>query len=73
MKKPLRELDLQPSRRSLAGFQMGFLAVALWPAVPAPVTLVASYLFGCASLAMFVRDWLYVSCRFLPASAPSLR
>lgn len=57
----VRELDPSATRRLLAGCQMGFLAVALWPQVPAALTVSASYLFGAATLAMFARDWLYVS------------
>jgi CDP-diacylglycerol---glycerol-3-phosphate 3-phosphatidyltransferase len=70
--KPVRELDRLSIRRILAGCQMGFLAVALWPAVPGSLAGLACHLFGGATLAIFARDWLYVSCR-LGASAPSSR
>jgi CDP-diacylglycerol---glycerol-3-phosphate 3-phosphatidyltransferase len=69
--RPLRELDRLGLRRILAGCQMGFLAVALWPPVSGSLAAVVCYVFGGATLAMFVRDWLYVSCRI--ASAPSSR
>jgi CDP-diacylglycerol---glycerol-3-phosphate 3-phosphatidyltransferase len=58
----VRELDRLTLRRALAGSQMGFLAVALWPSVSAGISYRASYLFGVASLAVFMRDWLFVSC-----------
>jgi CDP-diacylglycerol--glycerol-3-phosphate 3-phosphatidyltransferase len=61
--KSVRELDPLRLRRLLAGFQMGFLAVALWPQIPETVTRVAAIPFGAATLAMFLRDWLFVSQR----------
>jgi CDP-diacylglycerol--glycerol-3-phosphate 3-phosphatidyltransferase len=61
--KTVKELDPSRVRRLLAGFQMGFLAVALWPQIPETVTGIAAYPFGVASLAMFLRDWLFVSQR----------
>lgn len=61
--KPVRDLDPSRPRRLLAGFQMGFLATALWPQVPEAVSMAAAYPFGAASLLMFARDWLYVSHR----------
>jgi CDP-diacylglycerol--glycerol-3-phosphate 3-phosphatidyltransferase len=62
--KSVRELDPSRLRRLLAGFQMGFLAVALWPQIPESVTRAAAIPFGAATLAIFLRDWLYVSQRF---------
>jgi CDP-diacylglycerol--glycerol-3-phosphate 3-phosphatidyltransferase len=61
--KTVKELDPSRVRRLLAGFQMGFLAVALWPQIPETVTEIAAYPFVAAGLAMFLRDWLYVSQR----------
>ncbi len=61
--RPVRDLDSSPPRRLLAGFQMGFLAVALWPQIPETLTRIAAYPFGAATLAMFLRDWLLVSHR----------
>jgi CDP-diacylglycerol--glycerol-3-phosphate 3-phosphatidyltransferase len=61
--KPVRRLDFSRLRRFLAGLQMGFLAAALWPQVPPALTLAAAYPFGAATLAMFLRDWLFVSHR----------
>ncbi|MGH9320616.1 MAG: CDP-alcohol phosphatidyltransferase family protein [Vicinamibacteria bacterium] len=59
----VRELDPSRLRRLLAGFQMGFLAVMLWPPIPAAVSRNAAYAFGGATLLMFARDWLIVSSR----------
>ncbi len=55
--------DLPPSirRRALAGFQMGFLAVMLWPLFSPPGTHVAALLFGIPILLGFLQDWLYVT------------
>lgn len=56
-----RELDSCRLRRVLAGASMGFLAVSLWPLVPAPVTMRAAFVFGGATLLMFARDFWYTS------------
>ena len=61
--RPVADLDPSRWRRVLAGWQMGFLAVALWPQVPAALSRGAAYPFGAMTLAMFVRDWLFVSHR----------
>jgi CDP-diacylglycerol--glycerol-3-phosphate 3-phosphatidyltransferase len=61
LRKPARPLDPSALRRVLAGVQMGFLATALWPQVPSWLTQIAAYPFGAATLAMFVRDGLFVS------------
>jgi CDP-diacylglycerol--glycerol-3-phosphate 3-phosphatidyltransferase len=61
--KPVRSLDPSGLRRLLAGLQMGFLASVLWPQVPPELSLAAAYPFGAATLAMFLRDWLFVSHR----------
>jgi CDP-diacylglycerol--glycerol-3-phosphate 3-phosphatidyltransferase len=59
----VRELDPSSLRRILAGGQMAFLAVSLWPFVSSSSTLPLSYAFGAATLLMFARDWRYVSSR----------
>jgi len=56
-------LDPNRLRRWLAGVQMGFLAVSLWPWVSASVTLFAAPFFAGATAAMFLRDWWVVSAR----------
>jgi CDP-diacylglycerol--glycerol-3-phosphate 3-phosphatidyltransferase len=54
---------LPPSymRRRLAGFQMGILAVFLWPMARPPGTVLAELIIGVPLLLGFVRDWLLVS------------
>lgn len=59
----VRELAPSSLRRILAGGQMAFLAVSLWPFVSSSATLPPSYAFGAATLLMFARDWRYVSSR----------
>lgn len=61
--QPVHDLDPSSVRRFLAGAQMGFLAVALWPQVPVEVSRAAAYPFGALTLAMFLRDWRFVSHR----------
>ena len=53
---------LPPSirRRGLAGLQMGFLAVMLWPIFSPPGTYIAAALFGLPFLISFLFDWLFV-------------
>lgn len=62
--------DLTPSihRRLIAGLQMGFMSVVLWPVVPAAMTQLAGSVFFAASAASFIRDWLVVSGAIDPAS-----
>ena len=50
-------------RRAWAGFQMGYLVVALWPLFYPPVTRVAGFAFMLPTLTGFVIDWLVVSGR----------
>jgi CDP-diacylglycerol--glycerol-3-phosphate 3-phosphatidyltransferase len=54
---------LPPSfmRRRLAGFQMGILAVFLWPIARPPGTVLAELIVGVPLLIGFIRDWLLVS------------
>ncbi|MBN1835176.1 MAG: flippase-like domain-containing protein [Spirochaetales bacterium] len=63
---PLLELPPSYLRRRLAGFQMGVLAVLLWPIAAPPVTTVAEALVAVPLLAGFLRDWLLVSGRLDP-------
>jgi CDP-diacylglycerol--glycerol-3-phosphate 3-phosphatidyltransferase len=57
---PVRDLDPSRLRRLLAGSQMTFLAVALWPQLPGTLSFAAAYPFGALTLAMFLRDWHFV-------------
>lgn len=58
-------LDLDPNslRRVLAGVQMAYLSLALWPPISSELSLFVAPLFGGATLAMFARDWWHVSAR----------
>jgi uncharacterized protein (TIRG00374 family) len=55
---PLPESRL---RRPLAGIQMGFIAVLLWPVISPPGTHLAAVLFAAPFLTSFTLDWLAVS------------
>lgn len=59
--KPVYQLPLNMSRRAVAGFQMGFLAVVLWPILAPPATSVAGFAFMLPLLGGFIIDWLIVS------------
>ena len=50
-------------RRTLAGFQMGYVAVVLWPPFDAQITRLAGFAFMLPILIGFVVDWLVVSGR----------
>ena len=50
-------------RRTLAGFQMGYVAVVLWPPFAAELTRLAGFAFMLPLLIGFVVDWLVVSGR----------
>lgn len=63
-----RPLPPSAHRRIVAGFQMGFLAVVLWPILPAAAVTLAGTIFALATLASFSRDWLVVSGRIDPHS-----
>jgi CDP-diacylglycerol--glycerol-3-phosphate 3-phosphatidyltransferase len=69
-RRALPVLELPPSylRRRLAGFQMGVLAVVLWPLAAPPATTLAEGLVAIPLLAGFLRDWLLVSGRLDPRS-----
>ncbi|MFM1897317.1 MAG: hypothetical protein RLZZ385_2391 [Pseudomonadota bacterium] len=60
---PVHPLAPSPLRRALAGFQMGYVAVVLWPPFDAQVTVPAGFGFMVPVLAGFVVDWLVVSGR----------
>jgi CDP-diacylglycerol--glycerol-3-phosphate 3-phosphatidyltransferase len=65
--KPVCELPPSASRRPLAGAQMGFIAVMLWPLFSPPGTHLAAVLFALPFLAGFARDGLAVSGVDFPA------
>jgi CDP-diacylglycerol--glycerol-3-phosphate 3-phosphatidyltransferase len=59
-------------RRTLAGFQMGYVAVALWPPFHSSITIPAGFGFMIPVLLGFLADWLFVSGR-IAASPENLR
>ncbi len=60
---PIRALGPSKLRRILAGMQMGFLSVALWPIVDIRIMGVVGLVFAVPYLVVFGRDWLVVSAR----------
>jgi CDP-diacylglycerol--glycerol-3-phosphate 3-phosphatidyltransferase len=64
--RPVGELPPSYLRRRLAGFQMGVLAVVLWPIASPPITIIGEGLIGIPLLVGFARDWLVVSGRLDP-------
>jgi CDP-diacylglycerol--glycerol-3-phosphate 3-phosphatidyltransferase len=67
--RPVYDLPPSTQRRIVAGFQMGFASVMLWPIVYPPGTTLAGVAFAIPFTASFVRDWLVVSGSLDPASA----
>lgn len=67
---PIRPLPPALHRRAWAGFQMGFLVVALWPMFRPPVITIAGFAFMLPALIGFVLDWLIVSGRIDRNSKP---
>lgn len=61
--RPVGDLPQSRARRPLAGFQMVFITVALWPVVPAAVVETAAAVALAPSLLVFARDYLAVSGR----------
>lgn len=60
---PVYPLPPALHRRAWAGFQMGFLAVALWPIFHPPLTTLAGFAFMLPAVLGFLIDWLIVSGR----------
>ncbi len=60
---PIQALPDNPLRRTLAGFQMGFIAVALWPLLQPKLTIIAGVAFMLPVLLGFVLDWWVVTGR----------
>lgn len=59
--RPVYDLPPSISRRPLAGAQMGFMAVVLWPLFSPPGTHLVAALFALPFLIGFSYDWLVVS------------
>lgn len=66
---PVRDLPPSDNRRLIAGFQMGFMTVMLWPTLAPPTTTLACYMFSIPLAFSFGRDWLVVS-GLVDANAP---
>lgn len=60
---PLFAIEPKLSRRAIAGFQMGFIAVVLFPMFQPPATRIAGFAFMLPVLTGFLIDWLVVSGR----------
>lgn len=60
---PVYPLPPALHRRVWAGFQMGYLVVALWPLFYPPLTWLGGFAFMMPALIGFVVDWLIVSGR----------
>jgi CDP-diacylglycerol--glycerol-3-phosphate 3-phosphatidyltransferase len=66
--RPVYDLPPSTHRRIVAGFQMAFTSVVLWPIVYPPGTTLAGVAFAIPFTASFVRDWFVVSGHIDPAS-----
>jgi CDP-diacylglycerol--glycerol-3-phosphate 3-phosphatidyltransferase len=60
---PVYPLPPALHRRTWAGFQMGFLVVALWPLMRPSITTLAGFAFMLPAVLGFLIDWLIVSGR----------
>jgi len=69
---PIYPLPPYMHRRAWAGFQMGFLVVAIWPWFYPPTTTLAGFAFMVPVLIGFAVDWLFVSGRLDP-EAPTVQ
>ncbi len=58
---PVHPLPPSDLRRLIAGYQMAFISVALWPTPGVPVTTVSAVLFALPFVFSFGRDWLVTS------------
>ncbi len=65
---PVYEMTPSANRRIVAGYQTGFLSVALWPSFVPPLSTLAAVIFALPLLFSFGRDWLVVSGALDPAS-----
>ena len=65
---PVFKLEPRAGARMVAGFQMGFVGIALLPVFSPPATTIAAYIFMIPLLAGFVKDWLFV-CGYTTANS----
>ncbi|WP_415880693.1 CDP-alcohol phosphatidyltransferase family protein [Methylomonas sp. TEB] len=63
---PLYDLPGNPLRRTLAGFQMAFVALVLWPLLDPELTAIAGIAFMLPVLFGFAADWWVVCGRLTP-------
>lgn len=66
---PVYEMTPSANRRIVAGYQTGFLSLALWPSFRPPLSTLAAVIFALPLIASFGRDWLVVSGALDPATA----
>jgi CDP-diacylglycerol--glycerol-3-phosphate 3-phosphatidyltransferase len=59
--KPVYDLPPSSDRRLIAGLQMGFLSVVLWPVLSPPATTLGAVLFALPMVVSFGRDWMVTS------------
>jgi len=59
--KPVFEVTPRRSARIIAGFQMGFVGIALLPVSSPPITTVVAYILMIPLLAGFAKDWMIAS------------
>ena len=62
----INEMMPSANRRIIAGIQMGFICVILWPILTPPLTTITCILFSIPLAASFGRDWLVVSGQLRP-------
>lgn len=60
---PLYDMPKSTHRRLVAGVEMGFFAVILWPVAPSSLTTTAGIVFTIPITLSFLRDWLFVNGR----------
>jgi CDP-diacylglycerol--glycerol-3-phosphate 3-phosphatidyltransferase len=70
--RPIYDLPPSVHRRIVAGAQMAFTSVTLWPIVYPPGTTLAGVVFAVPFTASFARDWLVVSGHLNPTSSSYL-
>lgn len=68
MSMPVVEPGPWRGARVIAGLQMGYVGIALLPAIKPPVTTLAAYVMMIPLLAGFVRDWMIVCGYWKPGS-----
>jgi CDP-diacylglycerol---glycerol-3-phosphate 3-phosphatidyltransferase len=67
---PNHDMPFSVRRRGLAGLQMGFVFVILWPQFQPPAAHIAAYCFGIPFLLSFLWDWFVVSGVISPTAWP---